>query len=155
MRRVAWLIVPLVAVGLLAFAVFAGHGPGTPTAFTLRPGDCFDIPRDSQVGDVATLDCSTPHDAEVFVAGPVTGPSAAPGPSAYPGDSSFGAWVVANCGSTAEGGYLSPGARTDLAVGYFYPGADAWAHGERQVTCYLHTVDGSKLTAPLGAAAPS
>ncbi len=154
MRRAAWVIVPVVVVGLLAVAAFVVRAPGPATAFSLSVGQCFDIPTDAEVGDVDTLDCSAAHDAEVFVARAVT----APVPSAdgaYPGDAAYGSWVGANCGDAAQRAYLGPAARADLAVGYFYPDANAWAHGERRVTCYLHTLDGSRLTAPLAGAGAS
>ena len=163
MRRVAWLIVPVVLLALLAVAVFAARGPRATTAFTLRPGDCFDIPGDAQIGDIATLACDGPHDAEVFVASDYAAPSP-PGSAAvapaYPGDAGIGEWVGASCASAAEQTYLGPGAsvRPDLVVGYFFPSADAWTHGERQVTCYLH-LPASKLSAPVrsagGSAPPS
>ena len=160
MRRVAWLIVPIIAVSLLGLVVFAARGPGPTTAFTLKAGDCFDIPSDTQVGDIATIDCSTPHDAEVFMAGAVLTPSpsdAAAGPPAYPGDAGIGQWVAANCGGNTQALYL--GAHTqalpNIVVGYFFPDANAWTRGERQVTCYLHTPDGSKLNERLGGATSS
>jgi len=162
MRRVAWLVVPVALIGLLGLAVFASRGPSPTTAFTLTPGDCFNVPSDAQVGDIATVDCRGAHDAEVFVAGSLASPSPSAdaaagtnGPAPYPGDAGIGQWVVANCGMTALTAYLGAdaAARSSLAVGYFFPDAAAWAHGERQVTCYLHAVDGSKLSAPLGVAA--
>jgi hypothetical protein len=151
MRRVAWVIVPVMLVGLLGLAAFAARGPGATTAFTLKVGDCFDIPGDSQVGDIATVDCSAPHDAEAFATetGALSALSASTGPPDYPGDAAFGDWVGANCGDAAQRDYLGAEARADLRVGYFYPDANAWARGERQVTCYLHTIDGSKLDGPL------
>jgi hypothetical protein len=154
MRRGAWLIVPVVLLGLLGVAVFAGRGPQATTAFTLAAGDCFDIPGDAQVGDIATLACDGPHDAEVFVAADMTASSpsgSAGGETAYPGDAAIAEWVGTNCGYAAEQAYLAGGAipRVSLAVGYFFPPADAWTSGERQVTCYLHASDGSKLSAPL------
>ena len=158
MRRVGWLIVPIVLLALLGVAIFAARAPRPTTAFTLRPGDCFDIPGDAQVADVSVLACDGPHDAEVFVAGDL--PTASPGPSAlggpqYPGEGAVGQWVGANCGAAAEQAYVGggPTSRPDVAVGYFFPSADAWTHGERQVTCYLHAA--SKLTAPLREAASS
>ncbi len=157
MRRVAWLVLPVVAVVVLGLVALVVRAPGPTTAFTLRPGDCFNIPGDSQIGDIATIACSGPHDAEVFAAGALPGPSTptSAGPPVYPGDATFSDWVGANCGDTALGSYLSAGSRADLAVGYFYPDANAWMRGERRVTCYVHTIDGSKLTAPLAGAAPS
>ncbi len=154
MRRIGWLVVPIVLIGLLGLAVFGSRGPGPATAFTLRIGDCFDIPGDAQIGDIATLDCSKPHDAEVFVTGDYadTQPST---PIAYPGGGAFAQWVANSCGLDARGAYL--GSRSvpapDVVVGYFFPAADAWTRGERQVTCYLHARDGSKLGGPLGGAA--
>jgi hypothetical protein len=63
------------------------------------------------------------------------------------------------CGPDAINAYAGQTASATLAVGYFYPDENAWGRGERQVTCYLHARDGSKLTAPLhtgpAGAAPS
>jgi len=147
MRRIAWVIVPIVLVGLLGLAVFAARGPGATTAFTLVPGDCFDIPADAQIGDIPTLDCAKPHDAEVFVAVKMIAEQPTAGPVAYPGAGQIAVWVENNCGLAAEEAYLGAGSRkTGLVVGYFFPDADAWAHGQQQVTCYLHTAGGSKLT---------
>ncbi len=163
MRRIVWVVVPVLLLGLLGIAMFATRGPRPTTAFTLQPGDCFDIPTGAQVGDIATIDCTSTHDAEVFIADtPSTSPtgsaaasgsgeaSASVALSGYPGDAAIASWVSASCGASAAQAYLGADATLppDLVVGYFFPNADAWAHGERQVTCYLHTV-GSKLSAPL------
>jgi hypothetical protein len=148
MRRIAWVIVPIILVGLLGLAVFATRGPGATTAFTLKPGDCFDIPADAQIGDIPTLDCTQPHDAEVFVAKKMLA-DAPSGPVAYPGAAQIAVWVQNSCGLTAEEAYLGAGSTgSGLVVGYFFPDADAWAHGQQQVTCYLHASDGSKQNAP-------
>lgn len=192
MRRVVWVLVPVLLLGLLGLAMFATRAPSPTTAFTLAPGDCFDLPTDAQVGDIATIDCAKPHDAEVFVAEAIAGapassgavsasasaPASSPASSAsesepasevasevasaaiglpgYPGDTAIAKWVSATCGAAAQQAYLGPEAAPgpDLVVGYFFPTPDAWARGERQVTCYLHRV-GSKLTGPLRTAAES
>lgn len=167
MRRIAWVMVPVLLLALLGVAMFATRAPGPTTAFTLQPGDCFDIPTGAQVGDIATLDCTSPHDAEVFVAdapSPSPAGSAAASDSsapsfaipAYPGDAAIAVWVSASCGASAQRAYLGADATVppDLVVGYFFPNADAWTHGERQVTCYLHTV-GTKLSGPLRGAVSS
>ena len=146
MQRIAWVIVPIILVGLLGFAVFTTRGPGPTTAFTLKSGDCFDIPADAQIGDIPTLDCAKPHDAEVFVAQKMAA-DAPSGPVGYPGAEQIAVWVGSNCGFSAEEAYLGAGStKTGLVVGYFFPDADAWAHGEQQITCYLHHSDASKLT---------
>ncbi len=154
-RRAAWLVVPIGLAALLAFASLASRAPDAATAFTLKPGDCFDIPADDRIGDIATMRCDSPHDAEVFVAADesvaalAAASAAVPAPApAYPGAEAFGEWVSANCGSAAVLAYRGPDIDRPLAVGYFFPSADAWARGERRVTCYLHAA-GEKLTAPL------
>lgn len=160
MRRAAWLIVPIVVLALLTAAVFATRPPSGSTAFTLHAGDCFDLPTDANVGDIATMPCDSPHDAEAFVTASLADP-AATGYVAYPGEGAIAAWVGDQCGASAEAAWAGWAAtrRADLVVGYFFPTADAWTHGERQVTCYLHSKL-AKLSAPLrapggGAASPS
>lgn len=152
-----WVIGPVVLIGLLAFAVLATRGPAPATAFTLKVGNCFDVPGDAQIGDIAVLDCAKPHDAEVFAAGNLVEADAT-APIAYPGITGVSAWVDKACGPGAVRAYAGQTASANLAVGYFFPDENAWSRGERQVTCYLHTRDGSKLSAPLSAesgAAPS
>lgn len=155
MRRVGWLIVPIAVVALLAAAVFATRAPSGTTAFTLRAGDCLDVPTDANVGDITTLPCDGPHDAEVFVAQSLAVPSPS-GYLPYPGEQAIATWVGDNCGPAAVSAYTgtASSSRPDIVVGYFFPTADAWAHGERQVTCYLHSKL-AKLSAPLGRAAAS
>jgi len=163
MRRIAWVIVPIFLVGLLALAIFTARGPSASTAFTLAARDCFDIPTDAQVGDLPTIPCTQSHDAEAFVAaaiasGPVASDSDSPsagGPVPYPGPDGIAQWVSANCDASTQQAFLAAGAPRGLAVGYFFPSADAWAQGEHHVTCYLHLADGSKLSAPLDAASGS
>lgn len=158
MRRLAWLAVPLVLLATLGVAALATRGPAPATAFTLRPGDCFDLPGDARVGDIALRDCDAPHDAEAFAAGDLpdgaaAGSSAAPGP--YPGQDAVAAWVSANCGDAAQATHVGATSRAGLSVGYFYPDPGAWGRGERRVTCYLHARDGSRLSAPLRAPSAS
>ena len=154
MRRIGWIIVPILLVGLLALVAFAARGPAPSTAFTLRAGDCLDVPGDAQIGDIATLDCAKPHDAEVFAVGDLAD-EAPSGPAQYPGTASIATWAGGHCGPEAINAYIGPGSAADLAVGYFFPDQAAWDRGERQVTCYLHARDGSRLTAPLGSPSPS
>ena len=148
MRRIAWLVIPAALLALLAYAMFASRGPGAATAFTLKAGDCFDIPGDAQIGDIPTVDCATPHDAQVFVAVAMTGDTPS-GPVQYPSTATMGEWVATHCGPDAVRAFAGLTASASLAVGYFYPDENAWNRGERQLTCYLHGRDGAKLPAPL------
>lgn len=153
MRKIGWLIIPVAFLGLLAFVILANRPAANSTAFTLQPHQCFDIPGETQIGDVATVSCGRQHDAEVLAIGRLTLDSAAPGatvgPQPYPGTTAIGEWVGANCGPGAIAGYTGKTDNSALAVGYFFPSEDAWSRGERQITCYLHSRDGSPLTQSL------
>jgi hypothetical protein len=151
-RKIVWILGPVALIALLAMAVFAARGPSATTAFTLKSGTCFDVPGDAQVGDIPTIDCTKPHDAEVFAAFNVGGADATANPP-YPGESPIGSEVGNRCGPADQRAYAGQTASASLAVGYFFPDQNAWDRGERQVTCYLHTRDGSKLSAPLGTGA--
>lgn len=163
MRRIAWLIIPIVIVALLAVAAFAVRAPHGTTAFTLGAGDCFDIPADAQVGDISTLSCDGPHDAQAFVAitlasaptaAEASGDSGSAGsrPAPYPGTDGVAQFVAGNCDAATLDAWLGRPATADLVVGYFFPSEGAWNLGERRVTCYVHTSDGAKLTGSLAAA---
>jgi hypothetical protein len=155
MRRLGWVVLPLVLV-LVGIVLFAAREPRGGTAFTLRVGDCFDVPSGQDVGEVAAIPCDSPHDAEVFVAEDyaVDAASAVVG---YPGADAFGTWVADHCIAAGFAPYVGQPytSRPDLKVAYLYPQADAWASGERRVTCYLAPADGSKATTSFRSPAPS
>lgn len=155
MRRLGWAALPLVLV-LVGIVLFAARAPRGGTAFTLRVGDCFDVPSGQDVGDVPAVPCDGPHDAEVFVAEDyaVDAASAVVG---YPGADAFGTWVADHCIAAGFAPYVGQpyASRPDLKVAYLYPQADAWASGERRVTCYLAPADGSQATASFRSPAPS
>jgi hypothetical protein len=153
-RRIAWVLVPIALLAILGVAVFASREPQAGTAFTLRVGDCFDVPNAAQVGDVPPIACDQPHDAEVFVAAAYPVPSPATAIPPYPGEAAFAGWVADNCAGAAFQAYVGQayGTRPDLSVAYFFPPADAWTRGERQVTCYLAQVDGTKVSTSLRSA---
>jgi hypothetical protein len=155
MRRAGWLLVPVMLV-LLGVVLLSSRSPAADTAFTLRVGSCFDVPPGNDaIGDVPALPCDGPHDAEVFVAEDY----AAPGPSAgpWPGEDAFRTWVADRCVNGGFPAYFGQpyASRPDLKVAYLFPGSDAWARGERRVTCFVAASGGGRLPASVNSAAPS
>ncbi len=135
----------LVPVAIIAGAVvlFAARGPQTASAFTLKVGDCFSMPSGATVAEVSVSPCTSPHDGEVFL---VADDSTT---QAWPGVEEFSNRVASLCVNGAFEPYTGApyGSRPDLKVAYFFPPADAWASGQRRLTCYAATSDGLKLSA--------
>lgn len=140
----------LVPAAILAGAVvlFATRAPQGGSAFTLRVGDCFDLPVGATVASVDLRSCTLPHDGEVFYTQDDTTTPV------WPGVEEFSNRVAAQCVNSAFEPYTgaSYGSRPDLKVAYFFPPADAWASGQRRLTCYVSPSDGSKATASVRAA---
>ncbi len=82
-------------LGVAAIAVFSGSGAGTAIV-DLEVGDCFDLPddvtADGNIVAVDTVDCATPHLAEVVFVGSLNG-----GDEPYPSDDELFARVDASC----------------------------------------------------------
>ena len=154
MRRIAWVIVPAILLLLVVVVLFAARGPQAGNAFTLRVGDCFDVPAADTIGDITALPCTSPHSGEVFLAQDYPG---AVGPLPYPGNGAIAVWVDQQCVKTAFEPYVgAPYAdRPDLKVAYFFPPADAWARGVRRVTCYVAPFNGSQATGPVASGGPT
>lgn len=148
MRRIGWVIVPALLLVLVVVVLFVSRGPQAGNAFTLRVGDCFDVPAADAIGDITALRCTSPHDGEVFLAQDYPGVA---GPLPYPGNDAIATWVDQRCVKTAFEPYVgAPYAdRPDLKVAYFFPPADAWARGVRRVTCYVASFNGSQATGPV------
>ncbi len=152
-RRAGWILVPVLLI-LVAVVLFMGREPQAGNAFTLRVGDCFDVPSTAAIGELNVRPCTGPHDGEVFLAQDYPG---ATGPAPYPGDTTIGAWVEQACVKTAFGPYVGAAyaSRPDLKVGYLFPPADAWARGVRRVTCYVAPSNGAKASAPFASGVPA
>ncbi len=142
-----FLLVP-VAVIAGAVVLFAARGPQTASAFTLTVGDCFSMAVGATVADVSVAPCTSPHDGEVFY---VQNDSTTP---VWPGVEEFSNRVASLCVNGAFQPYTGApyGSRPDLKVAYFFPPADAWASGQRRLTCYVAMSDGSKASASVRSA---
>lgn len=131
---VAWLLV--LAVGT------AACGSGTDPA-RLAVGDCFDVPGGSdEIGSISKRACTDPHKGEVFHVFETDAPS-----DTYPGDADWELIVYPICDPEFESytGTLVAD-REDIGYLYLVPTADRWTAGDRRVTCFISSLDGSPLT---------
>jgi hypothetical protein len=129
--------------GLLGIALLAA-ACSTGSVFELAVGDCFDdVSGDggvaTEVSDVPVVDCSEPHDNEVYAVFEMDD-------LIYPG-------VLGVQDAADEGclGRFSPYVGIDYyesSLDYIYlaPSAESWEEGDREVICALYAMDLSKLT---------
>jgi hypothetical protein len=126
---------------LAALAGLAGCGRGTDPE-RLEPGDCFDLPATTdRIGDVTQRDCSAAHAGEAFHVFEASGEAAA-----YPSDTDWERIVYPVCDPEFEaytGTFVAD--RLDIDYRYFVPTAESWGRGDRQVSCFIVSPDGSPL----------
>ena len=112
--------------------------------FSLTVGDCFDDWESSlegatqEVSDVPIVDCSEPHDNEVYSVSEIAG-------GAFPGDTTVQDLTIERCTDTFEPLVGKAYADSQLDFGAFFPTAATWADGDREVMCFLWQVDFEKL----------
>ncbi|WP_431954097.1 DUF4190 domain-containing protein [Actinacidiphila sp. bgisy167] len=155
-KRMAVSGLVLSAVGTMLYALVpAGAGPGFVEgfkkivaegardggAFSLRRGDCFDIPGgglDGADDDVDTVPCAQRHTGEV------AGVFRLPVRGGYPGEAALRARVEERCERLADGYAMDGWAVPAGVTVYFYaPGRDAWKLGRREAICVLGKEQGT------------
>jgi hypothetical protein len=101
---------------------------------SLRTGDCFQNPTGNQaassVGQVTAVSCATPHNAQVIAQ--VT-PSAAD----YPTEASFHSQEATSCRTSIAAAADQSKLTTTMNIIDVYPDEDAWAGGDRTVSCLI------------------
>ena len=136
--RIALLVAVVVGVGAVILVVVRGGGASGPN--NLVAGDCIDVPSDASIASIPKRSCTGPHAAEVFFV------FDAPGAGAYPSDPEWGQLIYPVCDPAFEDYTGTPVEnRTDIDYQYFVPTQDRWAAGERGVTCFIRSIDGSPL----------
>jgi hypothetical protein len=108
------------------------------SVFSLDVGDCFDLPSSVEVSDVDKVDCSEPHDHEVYRLFDVPNGS-------YPGDALLDESASDGCfdsfSSYVGRGYPS----SSLDVTWLRPTSESWDQGDREIVCILYDFDYDKL----------
>jgi hypothetical protein len=142
----------LIGIGIalvagLALLVWRGAGSRDPASLVV--GDCFDVPAQAQrIEDLKSRACGGPHGGEVFH---IFEASAAN--QAYPTDPGWEALIYPVCDPVFEAYTGTPVAeRLDIGYVFLVPTADRWGAGDRRVTCFISSLDGSPLSRSFRAA---
>jgi putative regulator of septum formation len=130
----------LVAITGLVLTVTACSGSGSGPA--LKVGDCFDVPKSGDVVEIPTKPCTRQHGGEVFHEFDAKGSS-----GDYPTDDAWAQLIYPVCDPAFEAYTGTPVEdRTDIDYLFLVPTSDRWAAGDRHVTCFIRSLDGSPLS---------
>ncbi|MFD8415964.1 septum formation family protein [Streptomyces sp. NPDC059650] len=122
--------------------------PGSSDVQDIRKGDCFNTEDDlaktqEKEGtqarfSVRTVPCDQPHEGEAYAVFDLED-----GP--FPGTEKAAAAAEEKCGGKALTDYVGNAAKLPktLEVFYYYPQSSSWALGDREVTCFLGTANGT------------
>lgn len=145
-RLLARLIIPGIIVAVLVGG-FLLRDRISGDAAKLQPGDCFDDPitagqSGAVVKEVQHHPCSEPHLFEVIE----TFKFATSGDATFPGQTGFDSFIVEKC-SVAFTTYIGIAEdQSSLSYSAYTPVESGWKSGDRDITCFLGALDGSKLT---------
>jgi hypothetical protein len=146
-RALAVTAVGAASVALAGCSLMGGGGPtagnddpsdgGEDTdVFTIKVGDCLnDGGAEGEVSTVEKIDCASPHDSEAFA-------SVMLEDGDFPGDSELVSQADAICtGEEFENFVGLSYEESVLAYSYYYPTAESWESGDREVLCLIVEVD--------------
>jgi hypothetical protein len=156
-RRAALLAAPLaIAALVLALAACTAtprptHTPtatstpsgGKASAFAIKVGDCLD---DAGIQGTTTtapiVPCTGQHDSEAYGRFLLTD-------AEYPGEDKVKSEARAGCSGTAFANFVGiASVDSTLQFSYYFPTADSWASGDREVMCTIYQVDGAGKPIP-------
>ena len=125
--------------GLLFALVFTACTQGNVQ--TLEVGDCFDDTTDlsGEISDVPVVECSQPHDNEVYSTYDMT-------ESTYPGFDVAADLADVGCVDRFAGYVGQSYELSDLDFAWLIPTDESWNNGDREVVCFLYRVDLGKIT---------
>ncbi len=131
-------------LGIMVLVLVASACGGGTSVLDVGVGDCFDDPDSEIVSTLNTVDCSEPHDNEIYAAVIMPG-------GAFPGDDGVAEFAFDACFDEFEP-YVGE-SYLDSPLDYLYlgPTEDSWAEGDREVLCVLYAADLSKLTGSMRA----
>ncbi len=107
-------------------------------AFELETGQCFNEPDSEEVLNVAIVDCSEPHDLEVYQTADL--PDQIFDPAVVDSD----AFEI--CLAAFDGFVGTPYADSELDIYYLIPSEESWSEGDREVVCAVYDLSGNQLT---------
>jgi Domain of unknown function (DUF4190)/Septum formation len=142
---IAGLILSLVWVGVFVAASLLNNSTATRQSatgkithrgdlgvFALATGDCFDNPANTQdIESVTALPCTQAHDSQVFAKFDLSGDD-----NAYPAPDALNKMADTGCNSRT-GSIDKPKTTSDMTIRVLFPEQDAWADGQRTVSCLI------------------
>lgn len=138
-----WILI--LTVGIVMIADRTALSGTAPVIVALQPGACYEKPS-AFSQDAAAVDCSAPHDGEVFDLVPLAATAVGDG---YPGGSALTDQARPLCEARRTAvfgaGFSTP---VDVAVAVFYPDEASWQAGGRNAVCTLQAT-GDQLTGAL------
>jgi hypothetical protein len=121
-------------------AVIAGCGRSAPS--NLSVGDCIDVPTSASIASIPKRSCTEAHAGEVFHVFDAPGDVVA-----YPADPEWGQLIYPVCDPAFQAYTGTPvEERTDIDYQYFVPTSAGWESGDRELTCFIVSLDGAPLT---------
>ena len=130
---------------LLTALLAAACGGGS--VFTLQVGTCFDHSDEAEVSSVPEVDCSEPHDNEVFAVFDYEASDT------FPGSSAMNEAAQELCIAEFEAYVGLSYQESALEVFPITPTQRGWESGDREIICALYNIDLSKLTGSMEGAA--
>lgn len=127
----AALAMTMSACSLLSF------GPRT-SAFSMKVGQCVQLPTGDNITDLETTDCSALHDAEVFHLTQVT-------EDERPSDSELEDMGGDACLAAFEGYVGIPYEESELDYTMLYPSPGSWEQGDREIICFIISGEGTDV----------
>lgn len=112
-----------------------GAVTGEDDVFSLKVGSCMnDYGSETEITSVPIVECSEPHDTEIYFASSVAGDE-------YPGLEAVQTQADEDCRSAFEG---FVGLAYDDSVLYYstlYPSDESWGGGDREILCGISKYD--------------
>ncbi|HEX2405036.1 MAG TPA: septum formation family protein [Acidimicrobiia bacterium] len=131
--------------GLVALTLLLAACSGN--VFELAVGDCFDdgemvVGEVEEVGEVPLVECSEPHDNEVYAIVTVDGEE-------FPGEQAVQAQADEVCLDAFDPFVGLDYQSSALDFGWLVPTADSWEMGDRVVACFVYRMDLEKVSGTL------
>lgn len=115
--------------------------------FTIAVGDCLnDGGAEGEITSVPIIGCEEPHDSEVYA-------SIMMNDGEYPGEDGVFAEADAGCLSAFDSFVGIAYAESAYDFSYYYPTAESWATGDREIICLIFDPAGKIPTGSLSGAA--
>jgi hypothetical protein len=132
-RWLRWLI----AAGFIGFILFRIFDPST-SVDNLSIGDCFDDPGGNEIASVDLIDCSEPHEYEIYALIQLSGNA-----DEFPGDEALFDELADICFERFESYVAHDYATSVYDFSGLTPLQDSWKSGDREGICLVHRFDES------------